>query len=113
MKLVLAIVQPYTLDDITRQLERIPRFSGMTVGDVRGFGREHADRAPPGAEGTLADFAEKVQIETVAQDDQVDAVVAAIARAAHTGRYGDGMIFVLPVERALRIATMQEGHEVL
>lgn len=111
MKMVLAIVQPFKLDEVTRSLERISRFPGMTVGEVRGFGREHADVAKGQAAEALADFTGKVQIETVVHDEQVEAVIQAIARTAHTGRYGDGMIFVLPVERCVRIATLQEGEQ--
>lgn len=111
MKMVLAFVQPFKLDDVTRSLAQIPRFPGMTVAAVRGFGREHAELPLGGPEGVLADFTDKVQIESIVHDDQVDAVIEAIARTAHTGRYGDGMIFVVPVERALRIATLREGEE--
>ena len=103
MKLVLAFVQPFKIDEITRELERIPTFPGMSVGDVRGFGREHALAAEPAQQ--LEDFTDKVQIEAVVNDEQVDLVIEAIAHAAHTGQYGDGMIFVLPVERSVRIAT--------
>ena len=106
MKLVIAFVQPFKLDDITRNLQDIPHFPGMTVGSVRGFGREH-ELPPDSAEEELEDFTDKVQIEAVVHDDQVDVVIDAIARAAHTGRYGDGMVFVLPVERSLRIATLR------
>ncbi len=110
MKMVLAVVQPFKLDDVTRSLEQIPRFPGMTVGSVRGFGREHVELPQTSVEEQLADFTEKVLVETVVHDEQVDAVVEAIGRAAHTGHYGDGMIFVLPVERSLRIATLREGE---
>lgn len=110
MKMVLAFVQPFKLDDVTRNLEGVPQFPGMTVGAVRGFGREHTELPPQSVEEELEDFTDKVQIETVIHDDQVDAVIDAIARAAHTGRYGDGMIFVLPVERSIRIATLREGE---
>lgn len=103
MKLVLAFVQPFKIDAVTRELERIPTFPGMSIGNVRGFGREHALVAQP--QEQLEDFTDKVQIEAVVNDDLVDLVINAIARAAHTGQYGDGMIFVLPVERSVRIAT--------
>lgn len=109
MKLVLAFVQPFKLDSITLELERIPGFPGMSVGAVRGFGRERPV-ASHGSEDALEDFTDKIQIEAIVVDNQVDGVVAAIARAAHTGRYGDGMIFVLPVERSFRIATLTEGR---
>lgn len=106
MKFVFAFVQPFKLDDITRNLQDIPHFPGMTVGAVRGFGREH-ELPAESPEEELEDFTDKVQIEAVVHDNQVDVVIEAIASAAHTGRYGDGMIFVLPVERSLRIATLR------
>lgn len=109
MKLVLAFVQPFKLDTVTLELERIPGFPGMSVAAVRGFGRDRATTSQ-GGDDALEDFADKLQIEAVVLDKQVEDVVAAIARAAHTGRYGDGMIFVLPVERSFRIATMTEGR---
>lgn len=108
--MVLAFVQPFKLDDVTLNLEQVPRFPGMTVGAVRGFGREHLEFEPETPAEKLEDFTEKVQIETVVHDELVDLVIDAIARAAHTGRYGDGMIFVLPVERSIRIATLKEGE---
>ena len=110
MKMVLAFVQPFKLSDVTRNLEAVPHFPGMTVGAVRGFGKERAEQSREAILEEVEDFTDKVQIETVVHDDQVDAVLEAIARAAHTGRYGDGMIFVLPVERSMRIATMREGE---
>ena len=113
MKMVFAFVQPFRLDHVTRNLEQLPHFPGMTVGAVRGFGREHAEFPPQTIEEKLEDFTDKLQIETIVHDEQVDAVIDAIARAAHTGRYGDGMIFVLPVERSIRIATLREGERAL
>ena len=113
MKMVLAFVQPFKLDDVTVNLERVPHFPGMTVGAVRGFGREHAELPAQTTAEKLEDFTDKVQVETIVHDEQVDEVIDAIARAAHTGRYGDGMIFVLPVERSLRIATLREGEKTI
>lgn len=113
MKMVLAFIQPFKLDDVTRNLEEVAHFPGMTVGAVRGFGREHGEFPPQSIAEKLEDFTDKVQIETVVHDEQVDVVIDAIARAAHTGRYGDGMIFVLPVERSIRIATLREGERVV
>jgi nitrogen regulatory protein PII len=113
MKMVLAFVQPFKLDEVTVNLEAIPLFPGMTVGAVRGFGREHTEVPSQVMGERLEDFTDKVQVETIVRDDQVDAVIDAIARAAHTGRYGDGMIFVLPVERSIRIATLREHRGVV
>lgn len=109
--MVLAFVQPFKLDSVTQNLEKLPRFPGMTVGAVRGFGRDHREFAPQSIDEKLEDFTDKVQVETIVHDEQVDLVIDAIARAAHTGHYGDGMIFVLPVERSVRIATLREGEK--
>lgn len=113
MKMVFAFVQPFKLDAVTRNLEKLPRFPGMTVGSVRGFGREHSELPPQALDEILEDFTDKIQVQTIVHDEQVDAVIDAIARAAHTGRYGDGMIFVVPVERSMRIATLREGETVV
>ena len=113
MKMILAFVQPFKLEAVTRNLENMRHFPGMTVGSVRGFGREHSDLSPEANDEMVEDFSDKVQIQTVVHDDQVNFVVDAIAEAAHTGRYGDGMIFVVPVERTIRIATRHEGDRVV
>ncbi len=111
MKMVLAFVQPFKLDEVTHRLQHIDRFPGMTVTAARGFGRERSEDPPARADDHVDDFESKVRIETVVHDDQVDEVVQLICDAAHTGRYGDGMVFVLPVERAVRIMTRHEGEE--
>ena len=113
MKLVLAFVQPFKLDEVTRRLEQIADFPGMTVGTVRGFGHERSTHSHSRIRDEIEDFDDKVQIQSIVHDEQVDPVIEAIAAVAHTGRYGDGMIFVLPVERSLRIATMRGGEESL
>jgi nitrogen regulatory protein PII len=113
MKMVLAFVQPFKLADVTRNLEQVSHFPGMTVGTVRGFGRDHAELPLQTIEAQLEDFTDKLQIETIVHDEQVNEVIDAISRGAHTGRYGDGMIFVLPVERSIRIATGREGERVI
>lgn len=107
MKLILSFIRPFKLDEVALQLERVPRFPGMTVTEARGFGREHMLAPAQSVAEELDEFTDKVQIETIVRDEQVEEVLSVIARAAHTGRDGDGMIFVLPVERAVRIATGQ------
>lgn len=111
MKLVLAYIQPHKLDAVRRNLLQVPRFPGLTIGGARGFGRERAEEGPRDAREALMDFTEAVRLETVVHDGQVDDVLIAIMNAAHTGQRGDGKVFVLPVERALRIKTMAEGSE--
>ena len=104
MRLILAVVQPFKLGAVTRNLEAIPHFPGMTVGAVRGFGREHAEATATRGD-SLEDFSEKVQIETVVDDSLVDVVVGAMVEGAYTGRDGDGIVVVLSVEQSVRIAT--------
>lgn len=107
MKIITAIVQPFMLTKVTGALEEIEGFPGMTVTDVRGFGREkstHEKGAPHRVED-FVEYVKKARIEIVARDEMVDSIVETIARTAHTGNRGDGKVFVWPVERALRIQT--------
>ena len=107
MKIITAIVQPFMLSKVTGALEDIQGFPGMTVTDVRGFGREKSTQEK-GAAHRVEDFVEyvkKARIEIVARDEMVDSIVETIARTAHTGNRGDGKVFVWPVERAVRIQT--------
>ena len=110
MKLVTAIVKPFKLDDVKDALKAIA-VTGMTVGEVRGFGRQggHTETYR-GAEYQI-DFVPKVCVEVVVDDGQVDIVVDAIARAASTGKIGDGKIWVIDVERLVRIRTLEEGTD--
>lgn len=111
MKMILGFIRPFKLDEVTLQLERIPHFPGMTVTEARGFGREHMLTPAQSVAEELEEFTDKVKIETIVRDEQVEEVLAVIARSAHTGRDGDGMIFVIPVERAVRIATGQGAED--
>ena len=113
MKMILAFIQPFKMEAVTRSLENMRHFPGMTVGAVRGFGREHSDLSAEANDEMVGVFTDKVQLQTVVHDDQIEYVVNAITEAAHTGRYGDGMIFVVPVERTVRIATGHEGDRVV
>jgi nitrogen regulatory protein PII len=108
MKLVTAIVKPFKLDDVKDALKAIA-VTGMTVGEVRGFGRQggHTETYR-GAEYKI-DFVPKVLIEVVVDDTQVDAVIDAITRSAATGKIGDGKIWVTEVDRLVRIRTGEEG----
>lgn len=102
MKIITAMVRPPLLNRVTDALEEIDGFPGVTVTDVRGFGRRNIaeDTAPP-----LDEFIEKVRLEIVACDEMVEQIVEAIARVAHTGNHGDGKVFVWPVEHAVRVRT--------
>jgi nitrogen regulatory protein PII len=112
MKLVTAIVKPFKLDEVKDALKAIGT-TGMTVGEVRGFGRQggHTETYR-GAEYKI-DFVPKVQVEIVVDDAQVDAVVEAIAGSAATGKIGDGKIWVIDVDRLVRIRTGEEGADAI
>ena len=110
MKLVTAIVKPFKLDDIQEAL-KAAGVVGMTVSEVRGFGRQggHTETYR-GAEYKI-DFVPKVKIDVVTEDDLVDAVVEAITGAASTGKIGDGKIWVTDVDDLVRIRTGERGAD--
>ena len=110
MKLVMAIIKPFKLDDVREALTPLG-VQGLTVTEVKGFGRQKGQtEIYRGAEYHVS-FLPKVKVEVVIQPDLVDQVVEAIAKAAHTGKIGDGKIFVLDVEQAVRIRTGERGPE--
>ncbi len=96
MKLIIAIVRPHTLDKIVVALETIEKFPGITVTDVEGFGQ----RLQTSAYDALNPFKLKKQIEIAANDEMVEQIVTALREHAHTGKKGDGIILVLPIENA-------------
>jgi nitrogen regulatory protein PII len=110
MKLVTAVIKPFKLDEVKDAL-KAAGVAGMTVGEVRGFGRQggHTETYR-GAEYKI-DFVPKVLIEIVIDDTQVDLVVDTIARSAATGKIGDGKIWVVNVDRIVRIRTGEEGTD--
>src|SRR5512146_2995437 len=104
MKLIIAIIKPFKLEEVKQGLAEIG-IQGMTVTEVKGFGRQKGHtEIYRGSEYTV-DFLPKVKIEVVLADAQVKPVVDAVVRAARTGKIGDGKVFVLPVENVLRIRT--------
>lgn len=112
MKKIEAIVKPFKLDDIKDRLDEVG-VHGMTVSEVKGFGRGRG-KAPiyPGAE-YIIDFVPKIKIEIVVPDDLVHAVIDAIQESARTGHVGDGKIFVVPIDEAIRIRTGERGPDAL
>ena len=112
MKLITAIVKPFKLDEVKDALKSAG-VAGMTVSEVRGFGRQggHTETYR-GAEYQI-DFVPKVEVEVHVDDSITDAVVAAITTAAATGKIGDGKIWVSPVERLVRIRTGEEGADAI
>ena len=112
MKLVMAIIKPFKLDEVREALTPLG-VQGLTVSEVKGFGRQKGQtEIYRGAEYTVS-FLPKIKLEVVAADDQVDAIIEAIAKAANTGKIGDGKIFVVDVERAMRIRTGETGATAL
>lgn len=112
MKLITAIVKPFKLDDVKDALQA-SGVQGITVSEVRGFGRQggHSETYR-GAEYKI-DFVPKVRLELVVEDSSVDSVVAAIKAAANTGKIGDGKIWVTDVARIVRIRTGEEGPDAI
>ena len=112
MKMVTAIVKPFKLDEVREALSAIG-VQGITVTEVKGFGRQKGHTELYRGAEYVVDFLPKVKIEVVLADEQVDAAIEAIVNAAKTGKIGDGKIFVMPVEQAIRIRTGEEGNDAL
>lgn len=108
MKLIKAILRPGKLDDVKTSLVDLD-IVGMTVCEVRGFGRQKGQVERYRGTEFKVDFLAKVMVEVVVDDAKLDAALAAIQKAAQTGEIGDGKIFVLPVENAVRIRTGESG----
>lgn len=109
MKKIEAIIKPFKLEEVKEALSGIG-LEGMTVTEVKGFGRQKGhSEIYRGSEYTV-DFLPKIKIEVVVSDEQAGPAVEAIAKASRTGKIGDGKIFVLPVEEVLRIRTEEKGE---
>jgi nitrogen regulatory protein P-II 1 len=112
MKKIEAIIKPFKLDDVKDALQAIG-LQGMTVIDARGFGRQKGHTELYRGAEYVVDFLPKTKIEMIVPDDQVGAAVEAIQRAAHSGRIGDGKIFVYPVDNVIRIRTGETGEDAI
>ncbi len=112
MKKVEAVIKPFKLDDVKEKLAELG-IKGMTVTEVRGFGRQKGHTEIYRGAEYVVDFLPKIKIEVVVTDNQVAEVVDAIRKAAHTGKIGDGKIFVFPVEDVVRIRTGEMGEQAL
>ena len=112
MKLIKAIIKPFKLDDVREALSEVG-VQGITVSEVKGFGRQKGHTELYRGAEYVVDFLPKVKIETAVGDDDVEKVIEAIRGAANTGKIGDGKIFVIPVEQAIRIRTGEAGEEAL
>ena len=112
MKLVTAIVKPFRLDDDRNALSEVG-IQGMTVSEVKGFGRQRGHTELYRGAEYVVDFLPKAKIEVAVSDDRIDQVVEAIIEAAKTGKVGDGKIFVSPIEQVWRIRTGESGDSAL
>ncbi len=110
MKLVTAIIKPFKLDDVRSALSEIG-VQGITVTEVKGFGRQRGHTELYRGAEYVVDFLPKVKLEIAAGDSQVDAIIDAILKSASTGKIGDGKIFVSPMEQVIRIRTGETGEE--
>jgi nitrogen regulatory protein P-II 1 len=109
MKLIVAIIKPFKLEEVKEALAEIA-VQGMTVTEVKGFGRQKGHtEVYRGSEYTV-DFLPKVKVEIVVPDEIVAKVVAAVVKSAKTGKIGDGKVFVMPIEEAVRIRTDERGE---
>jgi nitrogen regulatory protein P-II 2 len=112
MKLVTAIVKPFKLDDVREALSEIG-VAGITVTEVKGFGRQKGHTELYRGAEYVVDFLPKVKIEAAVNSDIVDQVIEAITKAANTGKIGDGKIFVSEIEQTIRIRTGETGPDAL
>lgn len=112
MKKIDAIIKPYKLDDVKDALNEIG-VKGMTITEVKGYGRQKGHTEIYRGAEYVVDFVPKIKIETVVADDMLDKVIEVISNAANSGKIGDGKIFITPVERAVRIRTGEEGANAL
>ncbi|MCK5901748.1 MAG: P-II family nitrogen regulator [Cocleimonas sp.] len=112
MKLITAIIKPFKLDDVREALSEIG-IQGLTVTEVKGFGRQKGHTELYRGAEYVVDFLPKVKIETAVSSDTVEAAVEAIIQAANTGKIGDGKIFISEIEQTIRIRTGERGREAL
>lgn len=112
MKKIEAMIKPFKLDDVRESLSDLG-ISGMTITEVRGFGRQKGHTELYRGAEYMVDFLPKVKVEVVVPDELVDQCIEAIIEVAQTGKIGDGKIFVYNVERAVRIRTGEENEEAI
>ncbi|MFY0678241.1 MAG: P-II family nitrogen regulator [Neptuniibacter sp.] len=112
MKMISAVIKPFKLDDVREALSEIG-VQGITVTEVKGFGRQKGHTELYRGAEYVVDFLPKVRVDAAVSDDIVDQVVEAISQASQTGKIGDGKIFVTPLEQVVRIRTGESGNEAL
>ena len=112
MKKIEAIIKPFKLDDVKEALNEAG-IQGMTMSDVKGYGRQKGHKEIYRGAEYVVDFIPKVKIEVVVDSENVEQIVDVIKKAANTGKIGDGKIFVTPVEQAIRVRTGEKGKDAL
>jgi nitrogen regulatory protein P-II 1 len=112
MKKIEAIIKPFKLDEVKEALHEVG-LQGITVLEAKGFGRQKGHTELYRGAEYVVDFLPKVKLEIVVEDDMLDRAVEAIQNAAHTGRIGDGKIFIVPIEDAIRVRTGERGREAI
>ena len=112
MKLITAIIKPYKLDEVREALSEVG-VTGLTITDVKGFGRQKGHTELYRGSEYIVDFIPKVKLEIYANDEYVDEIVANIIEIAKTDKIGDGKIFITPVDDVIRIRTGERGEEAL
>ena len=112
MKMVTAIIKPFKLDEVREALSAVG-VSGVTVTEVKGFGRQKGHTELYRGAEYVVDFLPKVKVEAAIKDDMLEQVIEAIEKAANTGKIGDGKVFVFDLEQVIRIRTGETGAEAL
>jgi nitrogen regulatory protein P-II 1 len=112
MKKIEAIIKPFKLDEVKEALQEVG-LQGITVIEAKGFGRQKGHTELYRGAEYVVDFLPQVKVEVILADEQVDAAIEAIQKAAQTGRIGDGKIFISSVEQAIRIRTGETGNEAI
>jgi nitrogen regulatory protein P-II 1 len=112
MKLVVAVIKPFKLDEVKAALEGVG-IQGLTVSEARGFGRQRGHTEVYRGAEYAVDFVPKVRVEVVADDTLADKVVDAVVEAARTGKIGDGKVWVTPVENVVRVRTGERGTDAI
>lgn len=113
MKEIKAIIRPFKLLEVTEALQNIERLPGVTVSEIKGFGKGRAKNAKDKIVYEMVDLVPRVQLEVVVTDDMVDEVVNVIQKHSHTGNTGDGKIFVYGVQDVVKIRTNERGEEAI
>ena len=112
MKLITAVIKPFTLEDVKQSLEQVGVY-GMTVTEIQGFGQQKGHTEVYRGAEYAVDFVPKVKVEIVVSNEQLDEVVAAIVDTARTGKIGDGKVWVMDVEELVRLRTGERGIDAL